>query len=952
MKCFHEVCEMMSDGLVDVFSIGESKLDEAISDNLVAVPNYKAYRHDVSRIAHGLITYIRSDIAHFRRKDLENSCLNYQCVILEVWIQKQKWFFMSIYKPPSVDETFFVNDLMFICDQMLLESDNIVLNGDLNINMLTAGNRLEEFCNLYGFVNLVKDPTCFKSVTNPSLIDVILVLKPMRFNKSITFDTGLSDCHKLVCTSTKVHVPIHAPRKIKYRSLKKFNDDEFQKDISLIPFHAFECFEDNDDTVWAKNKALLEIINTHAPLKQKTLKKNNVPYMNSRLRKLIHRRNQLKNKFWKNKTRQNWEAYRFIRNKTNNVAKESQKIYLGQKCLDAKQSNDFWKTFKPYLSNKQIENSQITLKENDKIINKPEEVCRILSDYYANIANEIGGEAEYFEDVNVNSVKDAIEKYSDHTSVKNITKHHPPKRERFDFKPVSNNSVFKYMKTMKTGKSPGYDNLAAAFLKKAACQLSETFTGSINTSIQMGRFPESLKKGETTPIYKGKETHNKENYRPVSCLSSMSKIWESQIVTQINEYFKDVFSKKLSAFRKSFSCEHVLINATEEWKSALDNNKCVGTVLMDLSKAFDCLPHKLLIAKLYAYGFSLNACSLIASYLSNRLQRVKHYGVKSEWYTMKKGVPQGSILGPVIFNIFINDLLLDMYDCMFNYADDNTLSIVGDDAQEVKGKLANQSSLCLNWFSVNMLKANPSKFQFMILDRNSSQDQSYEINIGNVCLKSVNCVKLLGVNIDCNLNYVNHVNHICKKASRNLKVASRVSHFIPRVEERLAIVNAFVTSMFSYCPLVWHFSNTTSIRKIEKMYERALRLISKDYKSDYDVLLSKLQCNTMLLSRLKCLAVFMFKCKRNLVPEYVNIFQETNDRYSFRNNQRFELIRYKTKQYGYRSLRYAGVKLWNSLPLRFKQVKNVEEFKGGLSKWKCTDVICELCMAHVYHDLK
>ena len=161
MKCFHEVCEMMSDGLVDVFSIGESKLDEAISDNLVAVPNYKAYRHDVSRIAHGLITYIRSDIAHFRRKDLENSCLNYQCVILEVWIQKQKWFFMSIYKPPSVDETFFVNDLMFICDQMLLESDNIVLNGDLNINMLTAGNRLEEFCNLYGFVNLVKDPTRF-----------------------------------------------------------------------------------------------------------------------------------------------------------------------------------------------------------------------------------------------------------------------------------------------------------------------------------------------------------------------------------------------------------------------------------------------------------------------------------------------------------------------------------------------------------------------------------------------------------------------------------------------------------------------------------------------------------------------------------------------------------------------------------------------------------------------
>jgi exonuclease III len=198
MKCFHEVCEMMTDGLVDIVSFGESKLDETMSDSVIAIPNFKAYRHDVSRVAHGLITYIRSDIPHFRRKDLENIRLNYQCIIIEVWIHKQKWFFVSLYKPPSVNDTFFINDVMYICDQMLLESDNIVLNGDLNINMLNKGNKLEEFCHTYGFANLVKEPTCFKSLDNPSLIDVILVMKPKRFYKCLTFDTGLSDCHKMV----------------------------------------------------------------------------------------------------------------------------------------------------------------------------------------------------------------------------------------------------------------------------------------------------------------------------------------------------------------------------------------------------------------------------------------------------------------------------------------------------------------------------------------------------------------------------------------------------------------------------------------------------------------------------------------------------------------------------------------------------------------------------------
>ena len=169
--------------------------------------------------------------------------------------------------------------------------------------------------------------------------------------------------------------------------------------------------------------------------------------------------------------------------------------------------------------------------------------------------------------------------------------------------------------------------------------------------------------------------------------------------------------------------------------------------------------------------------------------------------------------------------------------------------------------------------------------------------------------------VDCSLNYTEHVKQLCKKASRNINITARLQRFMPRLEEHLAIVNAFVNSMFSYCPLIWNFCNITSIRNIEKIYERSLRLITRNYISSYENLLIELQCSTVVFYGLRSLAIFMYKSKYNLIPNYVNMYKETNDHYGFRNNVRFDLYRYKTKMFGYNALLYAGVKLWNSMPL-------------------------------------
>ena len=256
---------------------------------------------------------------------------------------------------------------------------------------------------------------------------------------------------------------------------------------------------------------------------------------------------------------------------------------------------------------------------------------------------------------------------------------------------------------------------------------------------------------------------------------------------------------------------------------------------MDLSKAFDCIPHGLLLTKLKCYGLSDQACLLLKLHISDQKQRVKVGHSRSEWGSVAQGVPQGSILGPLISNIFINDIfhVLENACYLYNHADDNTLLNTYHSITYLKTKLETSAAVAMYWFDfdVNDMKSNQAKFQAMILNNHPDlRDISLCVNDMNIPLKP--CVKLLGVFKDYELNFLDHVTYSCKRASRQLNAVCRVAKYLKK-DCLMKLFYIFVIANFSYCATVRHFCSKSSTIKMEKMQKAALRVVFNDISYEY-----------------------------------------------------------------------------------------------------------------------
>ena len=817
----------------------------------------------------------------------------------------------------------------------------------MNINVRKENNCLADIFNVHNVKNIIDKATCYKNCENPTLIDLAITNVPKRLKSIISIDTGLSDFHNMICFATKMHVEQRTKKRVLYRSYKHFDEKEYINDLSELPLQVAEIFDSADDAYWFYEQMIKTVIDKHAPLKQRIISHRQVPYMNSELRKAINVRNMLRRKFDKNKTKTNWLAYSKHRNTVTKMRKKSRDQYIREKCTKTQTGRDFWNTVKPMMSSKSSGgDTDITIFENGKVITKPQQVGNVLNDYYVNVTKSIGMPDEVNEGDEFSDITNSH--HSDESII--FIRDKLQTSSKFSFHLVSTDDVCKKLRTLNPRKATGHDGIPPKLLKLGAHVICNTLTSLVNMSISTSIFPNTLKYAEVTPIYKKDDMLDKKNYRPVSVLPCLSKVYESILLEQLESFLQPMLSPYLSGFRAGHSCQSVLLRFVEKTKAALDKGTYCGAILTDLSKAFDCLPYRLLISKLSAYGVSEQACQLISNYFCGRKQRVKLGSIKSEWKGLSKGAPQGSLFGPFMFNIFQNDLLyLIGNECdIFNYADDNTISCYGSSATEVCDKLIPAIDIVLKWFKLNYMQANPNKFQFIMFGKDANKI-AIDIDEG-IRIESETDVKLLGIIIDDKLSFDKQIKDVCSKAGKKINALARLSKTL-ETEAKLNLFQAFVLCQFNYCPIVWHYCSTHNTKKVEKLQYRALRYVFNDYLSTYSELRVRAGRPTLYAQRRNQILLEIFKIIHGKGPNYLRELCKVKDTgYDLRNSIMLSKPKCTTTKYGLNSFRYNGATIWNKQHADTTNMTRIQEFKRRLkdcSDFNCTCNDCVECMINI-----
>ena len=585
---------------------------------------------------------------------------------------------------------------------------------------------------------------------------------------------------------------------------------------------------------------------------------------------MIMRRTRLKNIAKRTRDPSDWARFKVQRNLVVNMNRNAKSAYFANTDIKT-DCKGFWDACKPFFSEKGVGNGKIVLVEGENIITDDKSIATTFNEYYSKITDslpiELWGTNETFSNSSVSSdpVVIAINKFKDHPSIAMI-KSFQFEEGSFEFEHGNFEEVYNTILSFDPSKKTGGD-IPLQFLRMAASEIASPLSACFNESLDSRKFPSELKLADTTPLHKKDSATDKSNYRPISLLPSPSKIYERLAFKQLSSFMETRFSKYLCGFRKGYATQHCLLNLLHSWQSLRAQSKKIGAVLLDLSKAFDVMPHDLLIAKLSAYGVGFRSLQFLHSYLTDRKMRVRVGSTYSDWLDVLLGVRQGSILGPLLFNIFINDLFMCPIDSLIaNFADDNTISASGETVEDVLDILSKDVKVINDWFKKNEMVINADKFKLLLIGCENSG--SRVITINDQVISASPSVKLLGVIIDEKLSFSDHIYELCKKANHKVSALLRIRSLIDTQKATL-LSNSYIFSNFRYCPLIWMFCSKGDNNLISRAQTRALRAVNSDFNTPTDALLYRYETDSVHTHNLRSLATEVYKSVNHLNPSFM-----------------------------------------------------------------------------------
>ena len=925
---------VLTTNLLDSFSVigvSETWLNDD-TFNMVNLPGYNFIsNHRRGKTGGGVGLYLGD---YFQYKLIQDCNISNPEVIESLFVEisnplGKNIIVGTVYRPPNQNLVSFIEDFNKILSIISKDNKQCYIMGDFNLDLLHCDHHAytQEFIDSlfsHMFIPLINKPTRLTS-HSATLIDNIFT---NCFTQNIVNGIILNDLSD--------HLPVFALSSTKFekpnnettyytRDYNDLNIIKFQTKLSQIEWTRVLIGQDPNRLYYVFAEEYYRHFEDCFPLKISKLnscRKSKSPWITKGLLTSVKKKNKLYKKYLANPTPVRDSQYKRYKNKLNHLIRISKKTYYDKKFELAKSDlKTTWKLINEVTNLKRKKPSlPSSFRSNNMTINEPSKIandfCKYFSEIGPSLARKIPPTNRSFHEFLGPTISETI-----------------------FLKPTTVNELREICMSFKNGKAPGYDNLPIHIIKKSFELISEPLMLVINSSLEAGLFPDKLKVAKIIPIYKAGEVDTFTNYRPISILSSFSKIYERVMYNRLVEFTNklEIYYCHQFGFRTNHSTNLALTHLINKIATAIDQKEITASVFLDLSKAFDTLNHDILFSKLERYGIRGVALNWVKSYFNNRTQFVQYNKFSSARIATQCGVPQGSILGPLFFILYINDLPNASHLVKpLLFADDTSICYASSDPI-VLATVLNEALLNIStWMKANKLSVNIDKTNYIIFQP-TQKKSTYEILLllDDRLITQKKQIKFLGVLLDENLSWKPHINYVCKKVSKSIGVIYRARFNLSK-STKLSLYYTLIYPYLIYCNTIWSSTYVSNLKRLQILQKRIVRLLtSSSFLAHTAPLFKKLKILDINGINSFCTGIFMYSYHNKLLPPpFLNLFSTSNQfhNYNTRNadTYRSHACRTNIKQF---TMLSRGPKLWNSLPDTVKNAGTLNCFRNRIRKY-------------------
>ena len=845
----------------------------------------------------------------------------YECLTVELIFENCKNTYLTcVYRTPGSSIELFIENFSLILNNMNMNK-NVYICGDFNIDLL----KFEVNNETKVFIDTMYSMGLFPLITRPSrLTEFMSTLIDNIFSNIVNF----RHYSGLFVTDITDHLPVFVVSNIngvktlnlkkKYKGIRKISSeslDKFKEDLSKESWASVYSANSVDLAYDTFINIFIGLYDKHCRTKRICINGNsdNKPWFTKGLKNACIKKNLLYRKFLKTRLNIDNNKYKTYKNKLTTVLRACEKNYYNiQLKINKSNIKNTWKLINNVLNKSKFSEDCEHFKINN---NEYTSDCKVISDkfnqFFVNVGPTLASKIKIPE-LSVN-------RYVKHNNVSSMF-----------ISAVLEDELINVVKNLSNKTSMDHNHISMSLVKNVISDISKPLTYIANKSFSQGCFPEQMKIAKVLPLYKNGDRELFTNYRPVSLLSQFSKIIEKLFANRLDSFINKhgLINNCQYGFRSNRSTSLALIEYIEEISNSIDNKNVTIGVSIDLKKAFDTIDHGILIKKLDCCGIRGIAKTWLQSYLQNRFQYVEFGNSKSELLKITCGVPQGSVLGPKLFLLYIDDICnVSQLLKLVLFADDTNIYYSHKDVKQLVNTLNTELVKLQDWFAVNKLSLNILKTNFMIFG-NIKTSQDINIRINNELVNRAYSNKFLGVIVDDKLCWREHIHYVKTKLSKNIAILYKVKYKLS-CEVLRSLYCTLILPYLTYCVEIWGNTYKSNLISIEKLQKRAIRIISG---------VSFLEHTSPLFKNFKLLKffdlvhfqtylimykAFHFELPINLQNMFIidkSIYYDTRSKFNFK-------LRYVRTKLKSMCVSVLGVKLWNALDDKVKSIQKFFLFK-------------------------